>query len=120
MISARISGNPDRSIEEFQEFLSRKIGLPEDASERSLRQVFVVDGDGDFEFRPGAVKQAGVAAGLVVNIKTGSLQSSETISCFYYRQRWRHGVSYMETASRSVVGSASFGIGSPCLRALSR
>jgi hypothetical protein len=44
------------SIEEIQEFLSRKISLPEDAFQRSLRQVLVVDGDGDLEFRPGAVK----------------------------------------------------------------
>ena len=78
--------NPERSIEEIQEILNRKIRLPENAFKRSSRQIFVVDGDGDSEFRAGAVKQAGVAAGLVVNIKTGFLQSIETISCFYYRK----------------------------------
>jgi len=82
-----MSGNPIVSIEEFQEFLNRKVSLPEDALEGSRWQVFVVDGDGDPEFRSGAVEQPGVTASLVVNIKTGSLQSFETVSCSDDREK---------------------------------
>ncbi len=41
-----------RSIEEFQKFLNRKVRLPEDAFQCSPGQVFVLNGNGNFKFRP--------------------------------------------------------------------
>jgi len=79
----RFSNNSPSSAEQAQEFLNRKISLPQDASERALRQIFVMEWDGDLELGPGAVEKAGVTAGLVVNIEAGSLQSFEAISCLH-------------------------------------
>jgi hypothetical protein len=56
------------------ELVGSVAGLTDNAFQRLCREVLTVHGDGDTQLGTAAMKQAGVAARLMVNMKTGALE----------------------------------------------
>ncbi len=116
----RLALVPPRALNKPGEFLFRESSLPEDASEERLRNILRVDGHGNAKLGFGCVQQSSVASGLVMDIEPSTEECVDNLLRLEDGQPVRHAPYTRVTATRSVAGEMSFGMGSPVFSALSR
>lgn len=79
-------------LQQFAELLDGQSRLAKDALEGPGRQIFVVDGKRNSEFRSVAVKETSGAAGLMINVKPSSRENLQAVLGLNDGVNWCHEI----------------------------